>query len=155
MNTAAKRDHGEVACLVLPLDECDLLVPNDCVAEVMPWRRVKPAPGMPRWCLGTLVWRNHTVVVVDFSILSGVREQPRLNRRALVVMNRITVREGCAFYALSCAGLPRVFRTTEEELREAPAAESCPGALAAIQLGTDTAFIPDLRHIEDEVNRAF
>lgn len=57
------------ACVVLPQEEPSQLVPNDCVAEILPWRRVKPMPGMPRWCLGTLVWRGQTVVVVDFSCL--------------------------------------------------------------------------------------
>jgi len=155
MRTAQKAESPEMACLILPLDDCDLLIPNDCVAEVMSWRRVKPASGLPRWCPGTLVWRNHTVAVVDFSVLSGFREQPRLNRRALVVVNRIAVRDGSAFYAFACAGLPRVLRTSESELRDAPEAESRKGTLAAIQLGSDTAFIPDLRYIEDEVSRAF
>jgi chemosensory pili system protein ChpC len=155
MRAAEKIENREMACLILPLDECDLLLPNDCVAEVMPWRRVKPAAGLPRWCPGTLVWRNHTVAVVDFSVLAGLRDQPRMNRRALVVVNRITLREGSALYAFACAGLPRVLRASESELQDAPDSESRQGALAAIQLGSDTAFIPDLRFIEDEVSRAF
>ncbi len=155
MRTAVAVESNEMACLVLPLDECDLLVPNACVAEVMPWRRVKPATGLPKWCLGTLVWRNQTVAIVDFAVLSGLRDQPRLNRRALVVINRMTVREGAAIYALACAGLPRVLRTTEEELQNAPAPDTRQGALAAIRLGAETAVVPDLKFVEDEVCRTF
>lgn len=154
MRTAVVREAGEVSCLILPLDECDLLLPNDCIAEVLPWRRVKPPASLPRWCTGTLVWRGHTVAVIDFGVISGLREQPRLNRRALVVLNRITMREGSAFYALACAGLPRILRATEEELRETVSVPVPQAGLAALRLGSETAVIPDLQFIEDLVNQA-
>ena len=156
---AAASESGEMACLLLPLDECDLLLPNDCVAEVMPWRRVKPAVGLPRWCLGTLGWRGRAVAVVDFGVISGLREQPRVNRRALVIVNRIHVHEGSVFYALACAGLPRILRASEEELQDAgsDAGVVLPpqAALSVLRLGTDVAIVPDLRFLEAEVNRAF
>ena len=118
MRQLAVHQEEELACVVLPQEELSLLVPNDCVAEILPWRRVKPVPGMPRWCVGTLGWRGQTVVVVDFQLLTSDSGQARVNRRALVVMHRTTKREGMSFYAIASSGLPRLLYLAEDEVRD-------------------------------------
>jgi len=122
MRQPAVRQAEELACVVLPQEDLSLLVPNDCVAEILPWRRVKPLPGMPRWCLGTLVWRGQAVVVIDFQLLTQDSGQSRLNRRALVVMHRTTSREGMSFYAIASSGRSPV--TPDDGYRGSDCAES-------------------------------
>jgi chemosensory pili system protein ChpC len=155
MRHAVARDAADIACLLLPVDECSLLVPNDCVAEVLPWRRVKPGAGLPLWCLGTLVWRGQPVAVIDFPVIAGLQELPRLNRRAMVIMKRMSVREGAPFFALASAGLPRLLQASEEELQDMTTSGANEAALSTILLGTESVIIPNLRYIEDQVGQYF
>ncbi len=152
MRQLAVREEEELACVVLPQEELSLLVPNDCVAEILPWRRVKPVPGMPRWCVGTLGWRGQTVVVVDFQLLTSDSGQARLNRRALVVMHRTTKREGMSFYAIASSGLPRLLYLAEDEVRDAEDGQASAAILSHLTLGSEAVVVPNLRYVEDEVS---
>lgn len=152
MRQLAVRQAEELSCVVLPQEELSLLVPNDCVAEILPWRRVKPVPGMPRWCVGTLGWRGQTVVVVDFQLLTSDSGQARLNRRALVVMHRTTKREGMSFYAIASSGLPRLLYLAEDEVRDVEDGQASAAILSHLTLGSEAVVVPNLRYVEDEVS---
>ena len=152
MRQLAVRQAEDLACVVLPQEDLSLLVPNDCVAEILPWRRVKPMPGMPRWCVGTLAWRGQTVVVVDFQLLTRDSGQSRLNRRALVVMHRTTAREGMSFYAIASSGLPRLLHLAEDEVRDVEDGRTAASILSHLTLGTEAVVVPNLRYLEDEVS---
>lgn len=154
MRQLAVRQEEELACVVLPQEALSLLVPNDCVAEILPWRRVKPVPGMPRWCVGTLGWRGQTVVVVDFQLLTSDRGQARGNRRALVVMHRTTKREGMSFYAIASSGLPRLLYLAEDEVRDVEDGPTSAAILSHLTLGSEAVVVPNLRYVEDEVSAA-
>jgi len=152
MRQPAVRQAEELACVVLPQEDLSLLVPNDCVAEILPWRRVKPLPGMPRWCLGTLVWRGQAVVVIDFQLLTQDSGQSRLNRRALVVMHRTTSREGMSFYAIASSGLPRLLHLAEEEIKDVEDGQNSDAVLSLLTMGTEAVIVPNLRFLEDQVS---
>ena len=152
MRQPAVRQAEELACVVLPQDELSLLVPNDCIAEILPWRRVKPMPGVPRWCLGTLGWRGQTVVLIDFQVLVNDSLQSRPNRRALVVMHRTTNREGMSFYAIASSGLPRLLHIAEDEVRDVEDGQSSGAILTQLTLGTEAVVVPNLRFLEDQVS---
>lgn len=152
MRQPAVRQAEELACVILPQDELSLLVPNDCVAEILPWRRVKPMPAVPRWCLGTLGWRGQTVVLIDFQLLVNDGLQSRLNRRALVVMHRTTSREGMSFYAIASSGLPRLLHIAEDEVRDVEDGQSSGAILTHLTLGTEAVVVPNLRFLEDQVS---
>jgi len=154
MRQLAVHQEEELACVVLPQEELSLLVPNDCVAEILPWRRVKPVPGMPRWCVGTLGWRGQTVVVVDFQMLTSDSGQARVNRRALVVMHRTTKREGMSFYAIASSGLPRLLYLAEDEVRDVEERQASAAILSHLMLGSEAVVVPNLRYVEDEVSAA-
>ena len=75
MTTAAQvaQEPSELSCVLIPLQQGQLLLPAVCVAEIMPWRRIKVLEDMPSWCLGLLGWRGETVPVLRFERLN----QPR------------------------------------------------------------------------------
>ncbi len=152
MRQPAVRQAQELACVVLPQEELSVLVPNDCVAEILPWRRVKPMPGAPQWCLGTLGWRGQTVVVIDFQLLTNDSAQSRLNRRALVIMHRTTNREGMSFYAIASSGLPRLLHLAEDEVRDVEDGRASGAILSHLTLGTEAVVVPNLRYLEDQVS---
>ncbi len=38
-------DAKELACVMIPLADTHLLLPNVTIAEILPWRRIKPLAG--------------------------------------------------------------------------------------------------------------
>ncbi len=148
---AVAREPVELACALIPLlDEGQLLLPSVCVAEIMPWRRIKLLPDAPIWCLGLLGWRGEVVPVVRFEHLNRPHDGERRAGRCLVVMNR-TAGGALPFYALAVEGLPRLVHVSEADLTEL---DDPPGAAEArlVRVGAETASIPSLRYVEQNVS---
>src|SRR5512138_2240469 len=99
-------DAKELACVMIPLADTHLLLPNVTVAEILPWRRIKPLQGAPKWCLGLLGWRGETVPVLQFEALNGKEYLATGRSRCLLIMNRARRANGRAFYGLASVGLP-------------------------------------------------
>jgi chemosensory pili system protein ChpC len=144
-------DTNELACVLIPLADTMLLLPSVTVAEIVPWRTIRKHPQAPAWCLGAFVWRGETLPVVQFERINGAADGTAASRgRCLVIMNRTRHRNGRPFYALSAAGLPRIVHLTGEDVTNLPvrlgAAET-----ATVRLGTESAVVPNLSFIEDQL----
>lgn len=151
MTTAAQvaQEPSEMACVLIPLQEGQLLLPSVCVAEIMPWRRIKVLEDVPSWCLGLLGWRGETVPVLRFERLNQPRSTGPAPGRCLVVMNR-TGAGHAPFYALAAEGLPRLVQLSEDDVSDQD--EKLGRAEARIvRLGAETASIPSLHFIEEQL----
>ncbi|HEY5647363.1 MAG TPA: chemotaxis protein CheW [Pseudomonadales bacterium] len=143
-------EPNELSCVVIPLENVQLLLPNVCVAEILPWRRVKALSERPPWCLGLLGWRGEMIPVIRFETLNGKPASPRKGGRCMVVMNRTRNANGLPFYALAAEGLPRLVQLTADDLSNA-ATRLGPAESVVVKLGTETAVIPNLTVIETAV----
>ena len=150
MAAVVAEELSELSCVMIPLKDTQLLLPNVCVAEILPWRRVKALSDTPPWCLGLLGWRGEMVPVVRFETLNGAPGEPRKSGRCMVVMNRARNERGLPFYVLATEGLPRMVQLTADDL----ANESTKLGVAeqvVVKVGTETAVIPNLDVIETAV----
>ena len=138
----------EVSCVLIPTGTDELLLPNICIAEILPWRRSKPINGVPEWCVGALGWRGQTLCLADYGVMIS---RPAVTQpRAIVVMNRIGRGRGAAFYALVTSALPRIVQVSEPDISYKP--DTAPDAVAlCVELGTQSALIPDLEYIESQI----
>ncbi len=159
MSAVVAEEHAELSCLLIPLTQrAQLLLPGVCIAEVLPWRRVKPLPDTPDWCLGVLGWRGEAVPTIRFEQLQpAAADAPAAAEtagagRCLVVMNRTQSGAGMPFYALVASGLPRMVQLTGDDLVAAEETLDKPVA-QVVRVGTETAWIPDLAYLEAEVRR--
>lgn len=147
---AVAEEASELGCVLIPLHEGQLLLPSVCVAEILPWRRIKTLEGAPEWCLGLLGWRGEAVPVVRFERLSDSRADCPALGRCLVVMNRTSPEGSVPFYAVAAEGLPRLVQVADEDLSEQQPgpgrAQTC-----TVRLGTEAAAIPNLSFVERQV----
>lgn len=150
MAARVAKEENELSCIVIPLADTQLLLPNVCVAEILPWRRVKALSETPSWCLGLLGWRGEMVPVIRFETLNGKPGPARKSGRCMVVMNRARNAKGLPFYALAAEGLPRLVQLTAEDLANEPCRLG-PAESVVVKLGTETAVIPNLNVIETAV----
>lgn len=141
---------GEFSSVMIPTPGACLLLPNICVAEIVPWRRIKVLPDTPTWCMGFLSWRGRMLSVVNFNSLNDVEIPKEVSARCLVVMNRARTREGPAFYALASNGLPRMLQLLEDDLSNADEGLGVADVMK-VEVGTEIATIPNLAYVEQEV----
>ena len=143
-------ETNELSCVVIPTSGQHLLLPNVCVAEIMPWRRIKILEDGPSWCLGYMGWRGLTLPVVYYP---GFAEEGALNHtpRCLVVMNRARTSGGVEFYALVADALPRMVQLVEEDLTTSSGNLGTADSMN-VAFGTESATIPDLEYVETRVS---
>ncbi len=143
---ALSGDASEVSCVLIPTNGRLLVLPNVCVAEILPWRRIKPLNDGPVWCMGFMGWRGQNVPVVDFTGFDA-DAQRRGSGRCLVVMNRSRSSSGPEFYAMAADSLPRMMPLAEEDLETQPE-DLGPADVMAVKVGTEVGTIPDLGYLE-------
>jgi chemosensory pili system protein ChpC len=140
----------DINCVVLPIGALGLLVPSVCVAEVLPWRRIREVGNTPDWMIGTMTWRGDAIPVARFEKLNGSTDPASQECECVAVMNRCRSAHGQAFYAMATDGLPRMVQVGEADVHPEQThlgvAES-----AAIRLGTEQLRIPNLGYIEDQL----
>jgi chemosensory pili system protein ChpC len=142
----------ELACVMIPLADTHLLLPNVTIAEILPWRRIKPLQNAPKWCLGLLGWRGETVPVIQFEALNGGADSGAAARsRCLLIMNRARRANGRAFYGLASTGLPRIVHLSDDDLQNR-AVRLGPAEVAALNVGTEAAVVPNLSFIEEQLS---
>jgi chemosensory pili system protein ChpC len=141
----------ELSCVMIPLEGTQLVLPNVCIAEILPWRRIKALSDTPPWCLGLLGWRGEMVPVVRFETLNGGAGPARKSGRCMVVMNRARNPRGLPFYALAAEGLPRLLQLSGEDLSPEKTGQLGPAESLVLRIGAETAVIPDLEKIETAV----
>ena len=142
----------DISCVMIPTRETQLLLPNICVAEILPWRRLTALEGGPNWCAGLLTWRGQTVAVLDFDCLNGEQETAGSSFVSAVVMNRTQSVQGDAFYAMAATGLPRIMAlggddVTHDTLKPGPA------STVIVNVGTEPAVVPNLLFIESNIGK--
>jgi chemosensory pili system protein ChpC len=147
---AGANEPSELSCVLMPLLEGQLLLPSVCVAEITPWQRIRAFDGAPDWCLGLLRWRGETVPVIRFERLNQAGGESLARGRCLVVMNRTGASGPAPFYALALDALPRLVQLADGDLSDHDAELGCAES-RAVRFGTETASIPNLAYVEQQV----
>ena len=155
MVMVAEQIGDDLNCVVLPMGQSGLLVPSVCVAEILPWRRIRDIDGTPDWFLGVMNWRGGSIPVLRFENLNGATEKPSNECECVAVMNRSQSTQGLAFYALATDGLPRMMQVGEQDVSsdQAEQTELGAAAAAAVTLGREHLLIPRLDYVEGQLER--
>jgi chemosensory pili system protein ChpC len=61
----------EIRCVLVPVSNLRLLLPNATVAEVITYSKPEPVADAPEWLLGRIAWRGWRVPLVSFAQLTG------------------------------------------------------------------------------------
>lgn len=138
---------NEVPSLVIPLSEYSLLVPNSCVAEIVPGTAVDRRDEHP-WLIGKIEWRELTLPCISFEHLSGTISSDVKVTQRVAIFNTISDAFSMRFYAVAIHGIPRLARVVQEELVEEAVEPQAFDKLKA-QLNGESCTIPDLAAIEN------
>ena len=146
----AANETNDFSSVIIPTPGANLLLPNICVAEILPWRRIKAVEGNPAWCMGLFSWRGLPLPVVNFTALNEPQAQPIQSARCLIVMNRSRTREGPSFYAFASNGLPRMLQLLDDDVTNADQSLGLADVMK-VEVAMETATIPNLEYVEQQV----
>ncbi|GLQ30576.1 chemotaxis protein CheW [Litoribrevibacter albus] len=141
---------NQVACLRIPKDPNNLLLPNVSVAEVIPYKAPLKDSG-PEWFKGFFTWRNTKVPVVSMELVNGEAELDVNERTRLAVINRLSDSAKFEFFAVLIKDLPTLVRVHEEDLKPEDGTTQA-SELSLAQLEQQVVVIPDLEKLEIMVN---
>lgn len=138
-----------LSCVMIPMSERQLLLPNVSIAEVVDYAGSEPAPDSPDWVVGELDWRGLRLPIISYDAANGGKLiVPGGNRGRIVVLNTISeYHSQAAFMALVTQGIPSQARLTEAQLRQVDGTTG-PADLMVVEVEGETAIIPNLEYLE-------
>jgi chemosensory pili system protein ChpC len=143
---------SEIAGLLIPLHEKQLLLPNVTVAEIIPYRIPTAISDHASWLLGQMEWRNINIPVLSYEILNGASIPPFEGAR-LAVVNGTGANRTIPFYAILIQGIPKLTHVKEDDIVMVEAMHSGPYDQMSVSVLGEQAMIPDLEMIENELLR--
>ena len=106
---------SEIAGLLIPLHEKQLLLPNVTVAEIIPYRVPTVIGDHASWLLGQMEWRNIHIPVLSYEVLNGA-SIPSLEGARLAVVNGTGANRTIPFYAILIQGIPKLTHVKEDDI---------------------------------------
>ena len=137
-----------IHCMLIPLEQHYLLLPNTTIAEVIPRIRINPTMDLPEFWLGHIEWREQTLPVVD---MEGLIENKSLNPQQsskLCILRGINADAKISFYAIPCFGSPQLITLNESALQQTHDSNDSKFLHCQIKIGNKVAFIPNLDNFE-------
>ena len=147
-----RKREARVDCLLIPLNDRQLLLPNTAVAEVVPFSHLLMSDAEASWVLGRLDWRGSLVPAICYELLSEqVPPEPNPDARFIIV-NTITGPSELPFYAILVQGIPRLLHLGDDDLQEVESVMTGPYDKMAVSMPGLNAVIPDLEAIENTLS---
>lgn len=136
-------------CVMIPMSERQLLLPNVSVAEIVDYVSVEPRDNAPEWILGDLNWRGLNLPVISYDAANGAGATvPGGNRGRIAVLNTIGDRHAeLPFLALVTQGIPSQLRLGNDQI-QAREEEVGPADLMAVEVEGEQVRIPNLEYLE-------
>ncbi len=140
-----------VHCMLIPLRQHYLLLPNTTIAEVIPLSKQLFASQTTKqsFIVGECHWRDGILPVIDLENLIG--KPADVERRAankLCIVNGINDNTAVEHYALPCCGAPQLITLNEAALQTTVHDAAQEWLYCQIKIGNKTALIPNLDDIE-------
>ena len=133
--------------LLLPMQQRPLLVPTDCIADVIDYSRPDKADSDEDWYLGKIDWRGQSIPLITFERTNQGRFAEFSATARIAVMHSTTGNDQLPFYGMVVQGVPQSISVSEADVSEAP--ESAGPAEAVRLVVKDMAVaIPDLARLE-------
>jgi len=140
-----------VDCLLLSLSDRQLrlLVPLTAVAEVLDElpELASTVTGHP-WLYGWLPWRQHEVPLLAYEGVAGGSIAPLWGDTRVVIFNAIGAAAAHRFYGIAIRSLPRPLRLGRESDLQARDVTPPQGAALLVDMGAESAAIPDFELLE-------
>lgn len=147
--------NTEIASLLVPIANRQLLLPTVSVAEMLPFQKPQLRDSefsqLPTWFLGSVRWRGVKVPMVSYEALNGDDIPPIKGVSQMAILNNTGVDSSLPFLCFPTQGIPRLSRVTPELIKEDSSQARMIYDEMSIIVNEESAVIPDIKKIEQAV----
>jgi len=137
-----------IPCMLIPLQQHYLLLPNSTIAEVIPMPHMREANDKPNYWIGQCDWHSWQLPIIDLESLVENEVYDISDANKLCVLHGINSSADINIYALPCYGVPQLIHLNESALKLAQDASDSDFLHYQIKIGNKVAYIPNLDKIE-------
>jgi|TARA_R110001599_G_scaffold79315_3_gene214896 chemosensory pili system protein ChpC len=138
-----------IACLYLPVNQQQLLLPNVSVAEVVGYQAPKVALDKPDYFLGSVAWRGINIPLISYEVANGKSANKISTNTQIAVINSIGEHhEELPFFAILTQGIPRLVKVASDLIKPVKGHTANKAEVSSITLDGEEAIIPDLSYLE-------
>jgi len=145
----AENSSDFIPCMLIPLQQHYLLLPNSTIAEVFPMpHNIQSVDDKPQYWVGHYDWHAKQLPVIDLESLVETDTYDTSDANKLCVLHGINASADISVYALPCYGAPQLIHLDESALKLAKDGFDSEFLHYQIQIGKKIAYIPNLDKIE-------
>lgn len=148
MNNSSQFIH----CMLIPLQQHYLLLPNSTISEVIPKTRIQHDADLPAESLGFVDWLEHNLPIIDLEAIifsnNGMNEE---YANKLCIIRGINPEADVDYYAIPCTGSPQLITVNSAALHLTHDTLDSPYLYCQIKIGNKIAFIPNLDQLETHI----
>jgi|TARA_Y100000296_G_scaffold86525_1_gene126581 chemosensory pili system protein ChpC len=149
--TSADDNVDQIDCLLVPLNDRNLIIPNVTVAEVVPFSHLLTTNSSRDWIIGRLDWRGTLVPAICYELMSGHVAPPPNPDARFIIVNGLNGSAQIPFYAILVQGIPKLMHINEADLQEVDAIKMGMFDDAMVTLEGVGAIIPKIRLLESHL----
>ncbi len=147
---------AEVASQLIPVGNEMLVLPNTAVAEIINYTSVQPVSGGPEWLLGVINWRNVSVPLISYEILTGREVPARGPRTRIAVLNKCSEGSDLDFFAMVTQGIPQLIHLDRSKVGVVDDdTEASPLVQRHVVIDGQVGAIPDLEALQGMLQQSF
>ncbi|MFW5450991.1 MAG: chemotaxis protein CheW [Methylophagaceae bacterium] len=137
-----------IPCMLIPLQQHYLLLPNTTIAEVIPMPHVEIDDSKSHYWVGQYNWNSQQLAVIDLESLVEGNPSNSSEANKLCILYGINSEANLNAYALPCYGAPQLIHLNESALKLASNTQDSEFLHCQIQIGNKVAYLPNLDTIE-------
>ncbi|NQZ52679.1 MAG: chemotaxis protein CheW [Piscirickettsiaceae bacterium] len=142
-----------IPCMLIPLQQHYLLLPNTTIAEVIPMPRLTLDDSKTHYWVGQYNWNSQQLPVIDLESLVEGNPSKSAEANKLCILHGINSDLGITAYALPCYGAPQLIHLNEDALKLVSDTEDSEFLHCQIHIGNKVAYIPNLDTIETTISQ--
>lgn len=139
-----------VHCMLIPLSQHYLLLPNSSISEVIPKTGVRAEANTESW-LDMIEWQQQRIPVVHLEHLLNDEPATLSSTNKLCIINGISSETGISSYAIPCSGSPQLITLNQAALHLTHDDNNSPYLHCQIKISNKVALIPNLDALEQAI----
>ena len=142
-----------VHCLLIPLHEETMLLPNAAVAEVIAYSEPETISDAPDWLLGWLSWRDRKVPLISFEIASGRKIPDDIQGNRIAVLNTLNSNPRVPYIAVMIQDIPKLHLIQPDSVTDRDDVEPRQSVAGQLLADGQPVLVPDIDDLEMRVER--
>jgi chemosensory pili system protein ChpC len=147
-----RRIDSEIRCMLIPMREGRLLLPNATVAEIIGYREPDPVADAPTWLKGRVNWHQRDILVSDFERMLGRPDIGAGIRQRIAVCYALDPERGWPLLGLVAQGIPRLLRVNREAVESAHSGTHGESPVRmTLSVAGEELMVPDIDYLQAQL----